>query len=989
MLKKIINKIFLAISCFIIIVALILSLLRIAVDFSNIEKPWFERVLSHYIHHPVVIGRVDTDWLAWSPSIRIHNLKVFQNTENTQLLAGFKQIDVGLALIEWVKYHSLILVKVSASSGSLNINQKTSQFLSLQKVNDQSTFQDNVKFVIWLAGHSYISLSHIAIKLNGQSHRVIHGMINNLQTYHYKKNRMIIGRVGINNNKQSIRIIGTIPLSNLLNSQMKWYFHINNFPIYLLEKYSSMHLPQGGELKNGFISSDVWLNFINGKVTLLKSHSDIKKIALKTDSHMKNSLYIADLKFNTQWQRMTNGWGINLSHVLFDNHRLLTDSFLNLFYNNMGAGSESFLINIPKLSLHDIYYLEKPVINLQLPVKLRDVFKHVYLNGNIHDLRLKIQQKNNHESGLTGSFDFNHISFQPVGNIPAILNLSGSLVLNKKQGQVHLSSHDSLVMAKSMTEKNLPISDMQGNIYWKKMSDKTIIRTDDFNLRDHNYDISINPSVITKDINGIYIDSYLSYKLNSLNNIVSMIPGSRLKPKLVSWLGKAFNNKGAIDGALIWRGYLKDYPYKKNQGYFESISSLKGVDLHFNKKWPSIQNINGDMEFINNKLNVDINTAHMKNIPLKNIKATMANLKKPHLIIAGQTELALNDALANLKYLPIGLDKEFKGFSGSGMMKVDLDLDLPFRNHFKNKSYHGNITFNNSSLVLPWFGIPINSIVGKIHIQNGLISSNNITASLFNNVGQFNISTNKSTKAQKITIKSVVPINQIQQYFGWSFLNNIAGKTPYHAILILQHNKQLQSSLAVFSSLHGVRSHYPQPLTKSASSNIPFELYMSFATAKNNVSDLKFKLGSKLNARMLFNKKNNTFTMSRGVLASGNINAKLPQTKGLNIDIITKKFNWNKWLDCIRGLSNQSKDSIVHKVYIQTPLLIMYGQKIRTAYVDAENLDPNWKIRINSENVVGSVVAYFDRPTPYYLANFTRLYLAKTKIKKSKKNEWC
>ena len=979
MFRKIVNKFLLFVSCFIILIALLLSILRIVVDVSNIEKPWFERILSYYVHHPVSIGYVDTDWLAWSPSLRIRNLKIYQSDHNKELIAGFKKFNIGFAFIEWMKYHSFILVKVSASDGELNINAGDSNFFSFGKVVNNQLASNNLRPTIWLAGHSYISLKNISLKFDGQTKQPFYGLINKLQTYHYEKNRIISGVLSIQNNKQFIKIVGKIPENNVLSSSMQWYFGIHNLPLDLFEKYlTSFNVPIVGTLQNGIVNSDIWMNILNGKVVLLKSKNDIKKLAIKTNLHLQKSIYIRELKFDDQWRKQEKGWSSYFSYVSYNNQKLLYHSSLSVFFNDHNGKFDSYVINIPNINLHDMFYVRNYITDIKLPNNIMNYISHVYPSGSLEDFRLRIQKKDNHILGVSSSFDFHHISLSNMGVIPATLNISGSVITQNKQGQIHLSSHGTLVMSKKMTGETIPISSMEGIISWKKMQTKTVIKTRSLKVSNSDFDIHIHPTVITKDERGFYLDSDFSYDLQNLSKVISIIPRAGLKPKLVTWLNKAFTDQGSIHGDLIWRGYVKDFPYKKNQGYFEALASLDNVDLYFNKKWPTIHNIQGNAEFINNEFLASIDSAKIRDIPLDNIKLSIPNLKKPHLNIVGKSSSSVNVVLANLKYFPIGLASKFHNFAGSGLMLLHLHLDLPFKNHFRNKHYEGDINFENSSLIMPWFTIPINSINGTIHFSNDIITAKNLTGSLFNNLAHFNIATNQADQVQKITIQSQIPVEQIRHYFGWSFLDNFSGVTPYKAILLLANKKQRNSSLAVFSSLQGITSHFPVPLKKSSVSKTPFELNMIFPDSAGKLLSLNIAYGSKLNAKIELKKKKNIFNISRGVVAIGNIKAKLPKVNGLDLIVVAKKFDWNKWLNCFKGFSNNDDDTLLNQIYIQTPLLKIFGQNVRTAYVVAKNLDPNWKININSENVVGTVVAYFDRSNPFYLAKFDRLYLSKS-----------
>ena len=76
---------------------------------------------------------------------------------------------------------------------------------------------------------------------------------------------------------------------------------------------------------------------------------------------------------------------------------------------------------------------------------------------------------------------------------------------------------------------------------------------------------------------------------------------NKMPPRVVAWLDRALGLGRIVDGSVVFRGNLRDWPFAENQGRLEARLKLAGADLDYHDDWPRAQGLVAGGAFINTR----------------------------------------------------------------------------------------------------------------------------------------------------------------------------------------------------------------------------------------------------------------------------------------------------------------------------------------------------------------------------------------------------
>jgi uncharacterized protein YhdP len=178
------------------------------------------------------------------------------------------------------------------------------------------------------------------------------------------------------------------------------------------------------------------------------------------------------------------------------------------------------------------------------------------------------------------------------------------------------------------------------------------------------------------------IDLRLTYTLypSIVSKLENYLPHNLLHDKLIHWLTNSVQKLDKSDGIFILKGNLKDFPYTHAPGEFLAETNIKGLGLKYESTWPEATQINGDLIFKEDSMQMKINSALMSGVEVHNIEAGIPLLGvKSVLGLQGKVLGNSEDLLQFVKQSPLQkkIGKYFEGIKWTGPVELQIGIQIP------------------------------------------------------------------------------------------------------------------------------------------------------------------------------------------------------------------------------------------------------------------------------------------------------------------------
>lgn len=376
--------------------------------------------------------------------------------------------------------------------------------------------------------------------------------------------------------------------------------------------------------------------------------------------------------------------------------------------------------------------------------------------------------------------------------IPGIQGLNAYLHITPTMGNLIAHSSNCNIDFSKLFKSPIHLDSLSSQLNWQQKDNNWIVRVPKFEAA--NQDLVVNSQVallIPKHTFQTQISLLAHVKINDSTHISRYLPQTLLGPELIHWLSSAIS-KGSGLGSLVLLGPLNQFPFDQHNGTFLINTLIKGVNLNYERDWPSLQKINGELIFSGREMQVLVDTAELLNIKLNNIKANIPIIKK-HVqailnIISGEINNRLENGQAFLAATPLaqGTLSHLKNLILIGPLQLSIQLSIPLEPGKQKLKLLGLANIKNAELKIPTHDIQLNHLTGPFSFNENGMSAQKLIGLLWEKPIELSV---QSTPNLKITIHYDNILTYLKpERTGWRF--NINNKMAKGSILIPNNNLQ-------------------------------------------------------------------------------------------------------------------------------------------------------------------------------------------------------
>ena len=914
--KKLLKKLILIFSFFIIIFALLVTAARMFLPLVEKHPRDLEKVVSNALHQPVSIGHVETAWHFFQPMFRLDNVKLFSK-DTHQPAITIEHLYVGINIFKSLFYRQFEPGLLIISGATLSIQQdKEGHFMILGVTQKKEEPFDLMAFKKWLSTQQTFELQGITLFIEKASGEKIKADLNLLFRYSIERAKMK-GTVSLKEKGWASKLNFVMNVGGDFGStngyHAKLYLsgtHVNLKKWLEGKIYHQLQLLHGsgdfqwwGTIKEGKLKSfllDVNLNHVEVQDQVTRKAVSLKRV---------NGEFAWRLKRNQQWRFMARRLKITKE-----------TPWPNVDMSLEGKGKEILKFYLNNLSLKNFF----DIANLQSNSfkEFQEGISHLQPQGNIEGMELSFDPEKNTKMPTQYSLYLTNLSWQAWDHIPKVgglqLRVSGDPEQIELQG---VGAPTSLWFEKTY-EKPITLSSVSLRGLWQKKEDKKVLLVPEATFTTPHESLTTRGKIIFFDkaspevhlvgnLNSDYVDPQL---------IESMLPTKILSPDFVTWMKQAFKPGGTFQSQFIWRGSLKDFPYEDGSGIFRIRSEFSGIHFQFDPLWPALDDLNATLDFSQNELHIHGSSATTLGISVGSIDATLPFVvgSQPSILsVEENVHTRLEDALSYLMQTPVKkvLGDDFNSLQWKGPADLNLQMKIPISNVPKDApvTFLAKGTILNGEVILPFKSLSLNHIQGILNITEKGVSSDNMKGMFLKNPATLELSTKTKGNVSELNadLKGSTNTSEMSQLLNISLAPYAAGNFDFSAHLGYEDSGKI--SLSVMSDLKGVNVMLPAPFNKPKEIGLPAEV--SFEPSKNQYIT-HFHYGEVVAGAMAFEKSTKApqdLSISKGHLHFGEKSTSLPVSQKLIVDGSIPQFSFSDWKAFFEKNKGKGKSSFSWK----------------------------------------------------------------------------
>ncbi len=494
---------------------------------------------------------------------------------------------------------------------------------------------------------------------------------------------------------------------------------------------------------------------------------------------------------------------------------------------------------------------------------------------------------------LEGRLAFEELGFAPQGRAPGVAGLTGRLTARGAAGRVELSQAALAVdwPAEWREPQRLPaVSAIAG---WERSPAGVRIWADQIEVDTGAGSVQGRLRAFLRPDDTPLIDLSAEVRDFDVSRLPAYLPVSRLKPKPLEWLDRAFVAGRVVAGRVEVTGPARGFPYRAGEGRFVADARVEGLTLEYAQGWPAAEALALDARFEGPGFSVAGASGRLAGVRVVSASAELADWRDSLLLVRADAEGDAGDVHRLLAESPLGpsLGETFARLEAAGPLAGEAVLVLPLK-QLSDRVVTVRAAGRGLSLGIAGLAEGVTDLAGELTVRNTELYAPSLTGSALG--GRFAASLDTRGRARGPLTTTLAASGTLDGARLGTILKlppgaRLSGVTPWRASWTVPRKPPAggaaaPAQLRVDSDLAGLASDLPAPLAKAAAERRA--LRVEIEPADDGGLEVKASLDRELGARLLFRRGAGDAgrALDRGVLRLGPGDPPgLPATPGLRV----------------------------------------------------------------------------------------------------------
>ncbi len=739
----------------IITLAIGVALASLLLPYASHLRPQVEQWLSQRIGQPVEIEQVSGAWAGPGPSLTLHGVII--DTAGGDIMLD--SAEVGFDLLNWVRpgtggTHFRLL------SDRLELVRKPDGSWGVAGlVTGQSQSADDSRG--WLQ-----SLRNFGLRAGEV---VVSDEISNTSA-RYGDLELTLNNAGGYQEIQGI-LGGRADTGGSLEFRLRTRSSLSDDPTPAADFYleaRELDLPTwlgttpiaGALLEAGQLTASLWGHWDGDRLESLQSEFELDQLTLAGQVQRDDAP--VDTRFSAQ--RLAGylelaldadgGWQFNFSdgEVVFQ-ERAWGDAEIALSHRPGNAG-DRYAVTANTLNLGDISSAVTVVRGL--PEDLRDRLYQLAPQGEVSGLDLRVDAGDN--LAMRGGAALQGISWRPVGKLPGVSGLTGSVQLQGAGGSFQVDDlQDTIVELPKVFRWPLLLNDVDGTVGFSWDGPEWTVDAPALEFR--NEGVRGLSRVYLRGGDGRpFIDAQLRVYSGQVEEARRFWPYRKFNQPLIDWLDRALVRGSVEGGNMVLYGDLDQWPFRGGEGKFEARAIVEDALVDFHPDWPAADQLDASLYFDAQGLSATLPRASLANLPVNDVEIDLPQYREPRLKVAAQGQSEASRFLAFLRRTPIYQDyREFlEDLSVDGAAQAWTTLELPLRQGMPEQKVVGHVWLDDALVTDEKWGIEFPGTTGRVDFSDKGISGRGLDTNLRGYPSRLSLATGEFVSTPGLAAEAVL-----------------------------------------------------------------------------------------------------------------------------------------------------------------------------------------------------------------------------------------
>jgi uncharacterized protein (TIGR02099 family) len=926
------HKVWVALAICLVLLATVVSILRLALPYADSYKQQIERVLSSQLGATVAIGQISAEWRSSGPALLLQQLALGDPQQPVLTIAQTSlHLDFWQTLLQ--RTVTAEQIELQGLRYQLNADQllgkqssAASNELTLSAL-EQLFFRQLKDFTVIESQLVLISAEHPEQAL--QIHRL---NWRNAGERHQGHGELSIAGVTAN----TISFILDFQGPDLQQAQGQLY--LESAELDVLPWFAQL-LPQSSRLQKAAINFRAWAGLSGRQLNYLQLELAENSLHWQREGG-QHSLKLGPGQL--LWTPNSNGWQL-LSTELTLADALTQWPGLTL---QLSRADEQYLATLSDFQLDALQPLAQ--LLAEDSEKLEAILAYEPA-GYLQQLQLRVRQE---QWQLTGKVEA--LSTAAVGDVPGVKQLQVQLAATENSIWLRLSGEQQSLDWDGLFLSPWDYHQLVAELRLVPTAAGWQIQIPEFKLQLSDFELAAEANIAL----GEQPELALLARLTGLDaaKASQYFPQRYMPQKPRDYLSSAIEGGQLRQATVLWQGAFADYPFSDGTGHFQVYAGLQGGTFRFAPNWPALTELQAALWFDNAAMLIEGQQGYLGLLPLTDpVQASIVDLRKAdqldirlntELDTAALTELMLASSLRN----SLGKTLQYLGLAGP--VRGDLLLEVGLAKPSVVASGSAELLNVQANLRAP--AIQLDGLTGRVNFRNEALAGEALQFRYLGlpASGRFNGAMQDLGYQIDLTLQGQALAEDLQLLLATDNEDLLAGVADWQLRLALNLPEQgFNYQAALDADLSALALQLPKPYQKSAGQRALLHLVANGNTEQSFVA-LSYPQLLDFQAQL----SHSTGRIERAQLMLGSDKASLTQA-GFTVEVDLASAELTSWFSLLQPLLSKAASEPgwlppLQRVRGQIQQILLPGELGLTNTVfDLTPTTDAWQLQLNGAEI--------------------------------------
>ncbi len=923
-LRRLRRFIFYSLATAVVFFAVLMSVLRMVVSEADSWRMDLQQLASRYLGRQVYIEALDARLDGVIPVLVLKNVHLMSANGRAELFS-FKEAKLQLDILSSIETQSFVPGEFTIQGAEITVvrhKDKSFSFKGMKLKNPDQAVNDAAgsdEFIDWLLQRGDLKVQDSTVIWVDQSRAQpglrlenvnIH-LHNNAEHHQLKASLKLPEGLG-RNFELALDVWGRADLKPS-EWRGKLYLHGNGVH---LARLGIMPVIRDYRLLGGVTDFELWGEWSQGRVKGFSGDLNAYNLRLQHPG-MQQALTVKLLGGLFDYQRKDDGWRLDIKRFHFmdaqsnwpeTNISIQRQSQASSNYSLTRIQADQFrLENVSSLLLHS------GLLSKQQTQMLASMAP----SADVENFQLRFSDNpDSSDIGLEGRFS--QLGFHPWQDIPGVHGLNGNLSTEHKQIRLDLNSNYAVLNSPGLFREPLKISALSGVFNLQRYQQGWQISTD--SLLVQNEDLETHSSLlldIPDNAASPFMDLQVQVNNANVAHAYRYYPVGIMSSGLVNWLDRGLVAGRIVQAGIVFQGRLGDFPFRHNEGQFRVEFEAENALIDYFDGWPAVHDAHLHAVFTGLGMEIQADAGRILDSRLSSTSINIDDFRHSNLIITGEVNGSVKDALRFLVESPIQPQAKslIDSFHYHGNSRIDLDLSIPLSKEVSKtrpQSIRGKLHLSDAEVLMLDDLIDITAINGSIDFTQKKLSASGIQARIMGGKASLDIHAGERAGTTIVEAQGRIDSYHLAQKFGLPDSVPIKGVTDWQGSLSIPSRAQAKMTVPVLqirSQLQGVEIKLPQPLGKTKDERRDTLLEIDFEHA----GETKLYARSKgyVSGAVMLDRNSTSLQPLKAYVHFGAGEGHLPDSPSLLVSGSLSMFSLTPWLDALGPSGHKDKRSLI------------------------------------------------------------------------------